>query len=64
MGDYSGLAAADNAHPLWTDTRNPDLFVCSPTGPPTLCTASAPGAPASPLNDQDIYTTSLPIPSK
>lgn len=64
MGDYSGLAAVVNAYPLWTDTRNPDLFICSPTGPPTVCTASAPGAPATPLNDQDVYTASLPVPSK
>jgi hypothetical protein len=69
LGDYTGLAAYDNANPLWTDTRNPDLFLCAdsagnPISPPQVCTASAPGAPASPLNDQDIYTASLPVPSK
>ncbi len=69
MGDYSGLAAWDNAYPLWTDTRNPDVFVCEDgngnvLAPPRVCTASAPGAPASPLNDQDIYTAALPVPSK
>lgn len=69
MGDYSGIAVSDNAYPLWTDTRNPDLFVCVDANgnevlPPQVCTASAPGAPASPLNDQDIYTAALPVPSK
>jgi hypothetical protein len=68
MGDYSGLAAWTNANPLWTDTRNPDLFLCpnstSSSSGPAPCTASAPGAPASPLNDQDIYTANLPVPSK
>jgi hypothetical protein len=69
MGDYTGLAAATNASPLWTDTRNPELFACADGSgnvitPPQVCTASAPGAPASPLNDQDIYTANLPVPSK
>jgi hypothetical protein len=64
LGDYSGLAVNDNAYPLWTDTRNPDVFDCATTGPPDLCTASAPGAPASPLNDEDIYTAALAVPSK
>src|ERR671937_884490 len=55
LGDYSGLTAVDNAYPLWSDTRNPDLFVCpgtaTPTTPPDLCTASAPNATIA--NDQD-----------
>jgi hypothetical protein len=66
MGDYSGLAAYTNANPLWTDTRNPDLFVC-PGGvstAPAVCTGSSSSAPASPYNDQDIYTANLPVPSK
>ncbi len=68
MGDYTGLAADTKAWPLWTDTRNPELFACQDgsgnvTTPPSVCTASAPGAPASPLNDQDIYTANLPVPS-
>jgi hypothetical protein len=64
FGDYSGLAAWDNANPVWTDTRNPDLFTCPGSSAPAVCTASAPGAPAAPLNDQDIYTANLPVPSK
>jgi hypothetical protein len=50
------------------DTRNPELFLCPGTGttdtPPGVCQASATGAPASPLNDQNIYTANLPVPSK
>jgi hypothetical protein len=64
-GDYTGLSAVDNAYPLWSDTRNPDLFICpgstaSAQGP-GVCTAQANGLP---VNDQDIYIASLPIPSK
>ncbi|HEX3540343.1 MAG TPA: sialidase family protein [Acidimicrobiales bacterium] len=63
FGDYSGLAAYTNANPIWMDTRNPELFLC-PGTTPAVCTANGSGAPASPLNDQDIYTANLPVPSK
>ncbi len=33
-GDYIGLAAIDKAHPIWSDTRSPDLFVCPGTATP------------------------------
>lgn len=63
MGDYSGLSAVDaNAHPVWVDTRNRQLFLCPGTGipnvPPTVCefTSAAAG------NDQDIYTETLLVP--
>jgi hypothetical protein len=66
FGDYSGLSAGDNAHPVWMDTRDPDLFVCrdsagNVTQPPSRCTASAPNA--NPANDQNIYTRDLGIPT-
>jgi hypothetical protein len=65
FGDYSGLAAWTNANPVWMDTRSPDLFACpSSDGSPTVCTGTSPDAPASPLNDQNIYTANLPVPSK
>ena len=67
FGDYSGLAAWTNANPVWMDTRSPDLFACptsSTSSAPGVCSATAPGAPASPLNDQNIYTANLPVPSK
>jgi hypothetical protein len=64
-GDYTGLAALDQAHPIWSDTRAPDLFLCPGTGapgvPPAVCTAAAPNAAVA--NDQDIYTESTGVPS-
>jgi hypothetical protein len=64
-GDYSGLSAADVAHPAWMDTRDPNLFVCrdsagNVTLPPSVCTASAPQAKVA--NDQNIYTQALSVP--
>jgi hypothetical protein len=66
FGDYSGLSAEDTAHPIWTDTRDPNLLVCRDSAgevtlPPSLCTASAPNADVA--NDQNSYTRSLPIPT-
>jgi hypothetical protein len=66
FGDYSGLSAGDTAHPIWMDTRDPNLFVCRDSGgrvtqPLGLCTASAPNADVA--NDQNVYTRSLPIPT-
>jgi hypothetical protein len=66
FGDYSGLSADDDAaHPIWSDTRDPNLFVCRDSAgqvtlPPSLCTASAPNAAVA--NDQNSYTRSMPIP--
>ncbi len=64
LGDYSGLAAIDIAHPLWSDTRNPDAFLCPGTGTPTtapaVCTGAA--ANASVANDQDAFTDSSGVP--
>jgi hypothetical protein len=62
FGDYSGLSAQSGAHPLWMDTRNPDLFVCPGTAvpgvPPALCLATEPNGLLA--NDQEIYTDGLP----
>jgi hypothetical protein len=61
FGDYAGLTAESNAHPLWMDTRSPDAFVCPGTGvtgvPPALCTATEPNGLLA--NDQNIFTASL-----
>jgi hypothetical protein len=57
MGDYSGLtASANQVYPLWTDTRDPDLFDCG-TNPPSVCTALEPNGLLA--NDQTDYTASL-----
>jgi hypothetical protein len=59
-GDYAGLTALDTAHPIWSDTRAPELFLCPGTGvigvPPAVCTA--PASNAAFANDQNIFTAS------
>jgi hypothetical protein len=68
FGDYAGLDAINDAHPIWADTRNVDLFLCTGTGtpgnPPTNCTGTESTGPQAGLtaNDQDIYTAAIPIP--
>jgi hypothetical protein len=62
-GDYAGIAVTNQtAHPLWSDTRNVDLFACFGTvgGPPSVCQGGAPNATLA--NDQDIYTAGTAIP--
>ena len=58
FGDYSGLTADDVAHPVWMDTREPELFACGE--PPATCTM--PGANAALANDQNVFTRSLGVP--
>ncbi len=65
-GDYAGLGAVDNAYPIWSDTRNPDLFACLNSSgqvatPPSVCGGQILGIT---LNDEDAYTAALPVPSK
>ena len=62
MGDYSGLAVGNGALPLWTDTRNPDLFLCpgTPGSPPQNCMATEPNG--NQANDQDVYTAKKGLP--
>lgn len=78
-GDYTGLDAVGNvAHPVWSDTRNPELVLCPgsagppPAGqtsggpPPEVCTATiGPDStgPAQRINDQDIFTDNVWIPT-
>ena len=66
-GDYVWLATAgDYALPIWSDTRDPDLFLCPETGtpghPPALCTGiEGTGVEA---NDENSYTARMTIPTK
>jgi hypothetical protein len=64
-GDYVGLAAIDKAHPIWSDTRSPDLFVCpgsaTPGNPPTLCGATETNGETA--NDEDTFTATVGVPS-
>jgi hypothetical protein len=60
-GDYTGLTAVTSVHPIWSDTRQPDLFVCPGSAtagnPPTLCTATE--ANGETANDEEIYTATV-----
>ncbi|HEY4346233.1 MAG TPA: sialidase family protein [Gaiellaceae bacterium] len=68
FGDYSGMDASNEAHPLWMDTRNVDLFLCPGTGvagsPPDNCTGTEVGGPQDGVtaNDEDILTAGVQIP--
>jgi hypothetical protein len=69
-GDYAGLTTTgnDSAYPLWSDTRDPELFTeitgCgTPGGPPQVCQAvdSRTGLIA---NDEDIFGGPIRIPTR
>jgi hypothetical protein len=66
FGDYITLTATHEAHPVWMDTRNPDVFLCpgtssGPGNPPRLCGAVESNGQLA--NDQDMYTASVNVPS-
>jgi hypothetical protein len=66
-GDYAGLAADTQAHPLWSDTRNPDLFACPGATPGTIATPPAVcggQTNGTVLNDQEVYTANNAVPSR
>jgi hypothetical protein len=64
-GDYIGLAVDKNsAYPIWSDTRNIDLFLCpnsatGPGNPPKVCSATETNGQTA--NDQDIYTATVQL---
>ena len=63
-GDYFQLALTPRAaYPVWSDTRQHDLFLCPGTGtagsPPKVCTGSAPNAALA--NNEAIYTAAIPV---
>ena len=74
-GDYAGLDADTQAHPFWSDTRDPDLFACPGTTPgtiqlpPAVCGATVPtgaepstGLPSTQIvNDQNAYTANQAV---
>jgi hypothetical protein len=64
-GDYVGLAAVGKAHPIWSDTRSPDVFLCPGTGapgaPPALCGATEPNGQIA--NDEDTFSAAVNVPS-
>jgi hypothetical protein len=73
-GDYTGLDADNQAHPFWSDTRDPDLFACpgaSPgtiVQPPSVCGATVNnggpnGGTEFPVNDENAYTANNAVPA-
>ena len=63
-GDYASLDARDLAHPVWSDTRPHDLFICpgsatGPGNPPQLCGLQDPNGPA---NSEAIFTSRVEVP--
>ena len=60
-GDYIGLAALDKAHPIWSDTRSPDVFACPKSTPPTLCGATEDNGLIA--NDEESFTATVGVPS-
>jgi len=62
-GDYIWLATAGNdALPIWSDTRDPDLFTCPGSGPPSLCTGTENTGLTA--NDENTYMARMPVPTK
>ena len=64
-GDYAGLAVhGDTALPIWSDTRDADIFTCpgtaTPGQPPQLCGAIEPNQLTA--NDQDIFVDLVDMP--
>jgi hypothetical protein len=64
-GDYIGLAAVNKAHPIWSDTRAQDIFLCpgtatGPGNPPQLCGATEPNGHVA--NDEETYTATVDVP--
>jgi len=66
-GDYAGVATADDrAVPIWSDTRQPDVFNCPNTPaagvPPQLCNATEPNGLLA--NDQDVFLDTVELPGR
>ncbi len=64
-GDYVWLSALDKAYAIWSDTREPDLFVCpgtaTPGNPPALCGATETNGEQA--NDEDTFMTAVNVPT-
>jgi hypothetical protein len=66
-GDYTGLSALEQrVHPIWSDTRSQDLFLCpdtatGPGNPPQLCGAIEPNGQEA--NDEETFTATVGVPT-
>ena len=67
-GDYIMLdTAGEDALPIWSDTRDPELFLCpgtatAPGNPPALCTGTESNGVQA--NDENTYMSRMGVPSK
>lgn len=64
-GDYIQLdTAGPYALPVWSDTRDPELFLCpgtsTPGNPPALCTGTEPNGLTA--NDENTYMARIQVP--
>jgi hypothetical protein len=64
-GDYVWLSALDKAYAIWSDTREPDLFLCPGTGttghPPALCGAAENNGEHA--NDEETFMSAVNVPT-
>ncbi len=64
-GDYVWLSALDKAYAIWSDTREPDLFLCPGTGttgnPPALCGATETNGEQA--NDEETFMAAVNVPT-
>jgi hypothetical protein len=64
-GDYVWLSALDKAYAIWSDTREPELFLCPGTGttghPPALCGGTETNGEQA--NDEDTFMSAVDVPS-
>jgi hypothetical protein len=62
-GDYIGMDAYNQAIPIWSDTRDPELFVCPGGGAPQICTGTYSHPTGDVVaNDEEIYAATVTIP--
>ena len=65
-GDYIGLAALDKAHPIWSDTRSLDLFLCPGTAGRLASRRRCAGRRepnGQTANDEESFTDTVSVPS-
>ncbi len=64
-GDYVWLTASDKAYPIWSDTRETDLFLCPGTGttghPPALCGGTETNGEQA--NDEETFMAGVNVPT-
>jgi hypothetical protein len=62
-GDYIGMDAYDQAIPIWSDTRDPELFICPGGGAPQTCTGTYSHPTGDVVaNEEEIYAATVNIP--